>query len=61
MMKETLNNIAPQKNIQKLSEFKNGYATSRAPICNGTMILNNPNINGIAINKIIITPCVVKI
>jgi two-component system NtrC family sensor kinase len=41
--------------------FKDGKATSRAPICKGTTMLNNPNMSGIAMNKIMITPCVVKI
>src|SRR5699024_4652754 len=58
---DILNNIAPIKNNQKLSAFNLGNATSRATICNGTITYINQKINGIAMNKIITTPCVVNI
>ncbi|MNW70679.1 hypothetical protein D3C74_500920 [compost metagenome] len=60
MTKDRLKSIAPRKNNQKVSAFRNGNATSLAPICNGTITLNNPNMNGIAMNRIMIVPCVVK-
>ena len=52
---------APATNSQKLSEFRNGNATSRAPICSGTIRFNRPVMNGMAMKKIMITPCAVKI
>ena len=39
----------------------NGKATSRVPICWGTMILISPIRNGIAMKKIMIVPCELKI
>jgi hypothetical protein len=47
--------------IQKESEFRNEKATSRAPICSGTIRLNRPTISAIAMKKIMMTPCAVKI
>jgi hypothetical protein len=47
--------------IQKLSELMNGNATSRAPICSGTTMFIKPIMNVIAMKKILMTPCAVKI
>ena len=46
---------------QKLSELTNGKATSRAPICSGTITFIRPSTSGVATKKIMITPCAVKI
>ena len=56
-----LTSSAPTTNSQKLSEFRNGKATSRAPICSGTTTLIRPMTSGIATKKIMITPWAVKI
>jgi hypothetical protein len=45
----------------RLTEFMNGKATSRAPICCGTTILISPVRNGIAMKKIMMVPCELKI
>ncbi len=46
--------------IQNDSELMNGNATSRAPICSGTIRFIRPTMNTIAMKKIMITPCAVK-
>ena len=46
----------PEQNSQKLVAFRNGKATSRAPIWSGTTRLMMPNINPIATKKIMIVP-----
>ena len=52
---------APQAVIQKLKLLRNGNATSRAPICNGTTKFMSPVTSGIATKKIMMTPWAVKI
>ncbi|CAJ3335781.1 Uncharacterised protein [Burkholderia pseudomallei] len=52
--------IAETAVIQKLSELMNGNATSRAPICSGTMMFIRPIMNAIAMKKIMMTPCAVN-
>ncbi|MNP85701.1 hypothetical protein D3C76_1855560 [compost metagenome] len=51
----------PTTKNQKLREFRNGKATSRAPICNGTTTFIRPTTKGIAMKKIMMTPWAVKI
>ena len=51
---------APATVIQKLKLFRNGNATSRAPICSGTTKFINPVTNGMAMKKIMMTPCAVN-
>ncbi|MNN61307.1 hypothetical protein D3C81_1765350 [compost metagenome] len=46
----------PDTSSQKLREFRNGKATSRAPICSGTARFIRPVKNGIAMKMIMITP-----
>ncbi len=58
---DSMISTAPDTNSQKLSEFTNGNATSRAPICSGTARFIRPVISGIATKKIMITPWAVKI
>ena len=58
---ERFKKIPPNKNNQNPNEFKNGNATSRAPICNGMTAFINANNNGIAAKKIIVVPCIVII
>ena len=58
---EIITSIAPPTVIQKLKLFRNGNATSRAPICSGTTKFIRPVISGMATKKIMITPCAVKI
>ena len=53
--------MAPTAVSQKLSEFRNGKATSRAPICSGTAMFISPIMNGIAMKKIMMVPWAVKI
>src|SRR5699024_11220533 len=53
--------IPPNINNQKPNEFKNGNATSRAPICNGNTAFIIPNIIGIAARNIMVVPCIVII
>ncbi|MCY1212555.1 hypothetical protein D9M72_242930 [compost metagenome] len=53
--------MAPPVVIQKLKLFRNGKATSRAPICSGMTKFINPVTSGMATKKIMITPCAVKI
>ena len=48
--------IAPATVSQKLSELRNGKATSRAPICSGTTQFISPIMNGMAMKKIMIVP-----
>ncbi|MNH34981.1 hypothetical protein D3C79_956250 [compost metagenome] len=61
MMNDKFNKPAPAANNQKLTAFRRGKATSRAPICSGITIFIKPITNGMAINKIINKPCVVNI
>ena len=58
---ETLISPNPATVSQKLSELRNGNATSRAPICRGTTMFIIPITNGIAMKKIMIAPCAEKI
>ncbi|MNN56811.1 hypothetical protein D3C81_1717640 [compost metagenome] len=53
--------MAPDTNSQNDSVFRNGKATSRAPICSGTTRFIRPVISGMATKKIMITPWAVKI
>ncbi len=55
-----LTRIALTAVIQKESEFRNGNATSRAPICNGTTRFIRPTMKVIAMKKIMMTPCAEK-
>lgn len=48
------------KKSQKLTAFSRGKATSRAPICSGIITFIKPMINGMAMNRIMIRPWVVK-
>ncbi|MNV74717.1 hypothetical protein D3C71_1679630 [compost metagenome] len=57
---EMLSSIAPKKKSQKLTALRRGKATSLAPICSGTITFIRPIINGMAIKRIIIKPCVVN-
>jgi hypothetical protein len=52
--------IAPAVVIQKLKLLRKGKETSRAPICSGTTKFISPVTKGIAMKKIIMTPCAVK-
>ncbi len=54
--KETKINMAPDAKSQKLSEFRKGNATSRAPICKGKTRLIKPKTRPIPTKKIIVTP-----
>ena len=47
---------APAVVNHRLTEFKKGNATSRAPICWGTTIFINPIKNGMAMKTIMIVP-----
>ncbi|MNT26452.1 hypothetical protein D3C72_1620250 [compost metagenome] len=58
---DIITSTAPIADIQKLSELTNGKATSRAPICSGTITFISPSTSGVATKKIMITPCAVKI
>jgi hypothetical protein len=58
---DTMTSPAPAVVSQRLTEFMNGKATSRAPICCGTTILISPVRNGIAMKKIMMVPCELKI
>ncbi|MCY1211841.1 hypothetical protein D9M72_235620 [compost metagenome] len=53
--------MAPDTNSQNDSVFRNGKATSRAPICSGTTRFIRPVMSGMATKKIMITPWAVKI
>src|SRR5699024_2037706 len=55
------NNVPPNINNQKPSEFKNGKATSLAPICNGIAKFIKPINNGIPAKNIMVVPCIVII
>ena len=46
---------------QKLTEFRKGKATSRAPICWGTTTFIRPMKNGIATKMIMMVPWALKI
>ncbi len=48
-------------NSQKLTEFRKGNATSRAPICSGVARFISPMMNGMAMKKIMMTPWALKI
>ena len=52
---------APAAVSHRLTEFRNGKATSRVPICSGTTMLISPVRNGIAMKKIMMVPCELKI
>ncbi|MNN02334.1 hypothetical protein D3C81_1149910 [compost metagenome] len=58
---DIITSTAPPTVIQKLKLFRNGNATSRAPICSGTTKFISPVTSGIATKKIMITPWAVKI
>ncbi len=58
---DIITSTAPLAVIQKLKLFRNGKATSRAPICSGTTKFMRPVTSGIATKKIMITPWAVKI
>ena len=53
--------MAPAAVNQKLTEFKKGKATSRAPICWGTTMFINPVRKGIAMKRIMIVPWALNI
>ena len=59
--RETMTSAAPAAVSQRLTEFMNGNATSRAPICCGTTTFINPIRKGMAMKTIMIVPWVVKI
>ena len=52
---------APPAVIHRLSELRKGKATSRAPICSGTAMFSSPVMNGMAMKKIMMVPCELKI
>ncbi len=52
---------APAALSHRLTAFSHGNATSRVPICSGMMRLISPVMNGIAMKKIMIVPCELKI
>ena len=52
--------MAPPTVIQNEKLLRNGKATSRAPICSGTTKFISPVMKGIAMKKIMITPCAVN-
>ena len=52
--------MAPTTVIQNEKLFRNGKATSRAPICSGTTKFIRPVTKGIAMKKIMMTPCAVN-
>ena len=52
--------MAPETVIQNEKLLRNGKATSRAPICSGTTKFISPVTNGIAMKKIMMTPCAVN-
>ena len=53
--------MVPATVSQKLTEFRNGKATSRAPIWSGTMMFMSPERKGMARNRIMIVPWALKI
>ena len=58
---EILTRSAPEAVSQKLTAFKTGNATSRTPSCSGTTKFISPTMNGMAMKKIMMVPCVEKI
>ena len=58
---DTMTSAAPAEVSHRLSEFRNGKATSRVPICRGTAMFISPVMNGMAMKKIMIVPCELKI
>ena len=53
-------NSAPRKKTQKLNAFRRGNATSRAPICSGTMKLKKAALSGMMARNTIVVPCMVN-
>ncbi len=53
---DTSTSPAPAVVSHRLTEFMNGKATSREPICCGMMRLARPDKNGIAMKKIMMVP-----
>ena len=60
MTSEIITKAAPDAVSHRLTEFMNGNAMSRAPICCGTTTLNRPTRNGIATKKTMIVAWEVK-
>ncbi|MNI98544.1 hypothetical protein D3C73_1574080 [compost metagenome] len=60
MTNDRLSSMAPAKKSQKLTAFRRGKATSRAPIWSGITTFMSPKMKGIAMNRIMMRPWVVK-
>src|SRR5581483_6096141 len=58
---EMYKKIPENKNVQYVNAFSRGNAISRAPIISGTRNTANPDKIGEAYQKIMVTPCIVKI
>jgi hypothetical protein len=61
MNSERLVSSTPDAVSHRLTEFKVGNATSRTPSCSGTAKFISPIMIGIAMKKIMMTPCAEKI
>ena len=61
MTSEMITKAAPDAVSHRLTEFTNGNATSRAPICCGMITLNRPITNGIATKKTMMVAWEVRI